>query len=225
MLYFGLVVGLVAQNYAAHMAGLEALTVFMVTLILLIPALAGARLLFVATNWEMYRHQPKRIWDHSEGGAAMYGGFPFALLVSIPLLYLFSLPFGRFWDVALIPFFIGQIFTKIGCLLNGCCGGRPTQSRFSLYLSDMNGHRKRRFPTQLFEAGWGTMVLLAVIFFWSRFPFDGAAFLLAAAGYGIGRFALEFLREDQEYRGGFALGRLWSAGTVVIALAVFFIML
>ena len=51
------------------------------TLLLLPPALFGARLLFVIAHWPAYRQEPRRMWRASEGGAAMYGG----LLVAVPL--------------------------------------------------------------------------------------------------------------------------------------------
>jgi len=224
MLYLGLVIGLIAQNYAAHVARLNALSVFVATLLLLIPALAGARLLFVATHWEIYRNEPARIWRRSEGGAAMYGGLPFALLCSVPLLSLFSIPFGRFWDVAMVTIFIGMIFTKFGCLLHGCCGGRATKSRFSLLLPDANGKWERRFPTQLLEASWAAVLLLGIVGLWSRFPFDGAASLFAVAGYATGRFVFECIRDDQGNTGRLTIGRVFSVSTAVIAMAVFFIM-
>jgi prolipoprotein diacylglyceryltransferase len=224
MLYLGLVIGLVAQNYAAHVACLDSLSVFVATLLLLIPALAGARLLFVAAHWGIYRNEPARIWRRSEGGAAMYGGLPLALLCSVPLLNLLSIPFARFWDVSMVTIFIGMIFTKFGCLLHGCCGGRATKGRFSLFLPDANGKWDWRFPTQLFEAGWAAILLLGIVVFWSRFPFDGAASLFSVAGYGAGRFVFECMRDEQGSTGRLTIGRVCSATTAVIALAVFFIM-
>lgn len=48
MLYSGLVAGVAAGNLAAREAGINTLHAYIATLILIIPALAGARLLFVA---------------------------------------------------------------------------------------------------------------------------------------------------------------------------------
>src|SRR6516165_5718615 len=81
MLYIGLVAGVVAGNIAAHAAGLDALRVYIATISLIVPALAGARLLYVAAEWEIYRGNPKQIWDRNDGGYVMYGGLPAALLV------------------------------------------------------------------------------------------------------------------------------------------------
>src|SRR5689334_16827575 len=91
MLYVGLVAGVLVGNLLAHQSGLDAGRVWLATLLLLIPALAGGRLLFVLTHWDRYRHALQRIWDRREGGAALYGGVPCALLASVPLLNLLDL--------------------------------------------------------------------------------------------------------------------------------------
>ena len=63
MLYLGLVFGVVAGNIAAHVACIDPLRSYIATLVLIIPALVGGRLLFVATHWNVYRRDPSRIWN------------------------------------------------------------------------------------------------------------------------------------------------------------------
>ena len=67
MLYTGLVVGVFAGNVAAHASHLDAGKVFAATFLLIIPALAGARLLFVASHWQSYRDDIKQIWNPADG--------------------------------------------------------------------------------------------------------------------------------------------------------------
>src|SRR5262245_66324773 len=88
MLYIGLVSGVIVGNFIAHANHVDALRVYIATLILIVPALAGARLLYVAAEWPIYRNNVARIWDRRDGGYIMYGGLPAALLVSVPLLRL-----------------------------------------------------------------------------------------------------------------------------------------
>jgi phosphatidylglycerol---prolipoprotein diacylglyceryl transferase len=177
LVYLGLVLGIAAQNYVANAAGLPAGRIFAATLVLLIPALAGARLLFVAAYWEFYRRDPRRIWRCSEGGASLFGGLPLTLLVSIPLLRWLQVPIGSFWDVTSFTLLIGVMAGRFGCLLHGCCGGR------------------RGIPTQLLEVAWALVVLAAEVICWSRMPFPGALFLTGLGAYGAGRFVLDFTRE------------------------------
>src|SRR5262249_20751094 len=94
MLYVGLVFGVVAGDIAAHAAGIDPLRSYIATIILIVPALAGARLLYVAVNWRAYRHNLSRIWDRRQGGYVMYGGLVAVLVSSIPLLRALGLNFG-----------------------------------------------------------------------------------------------------------------------------------
>jgi phosphatidylglycerol:prolipoprotein diacylglycerol transferase len=173
-LYLGLVLGILAGNHAANVSGLDSARVFVATLLLRVPTLVGARLLFIATHWKIYRREPERIWRRSEGGAAMGGGVPFMVVLSVPLLAALELPFGAFWDVALVTILVGMIFTRIGCLLNGCCSGRPSEGPWAINLPDHRGVRCGRVPTQLLEAGWAVVLLFAATATWRLMPFPGA---------------------------------------------------
>lgn len=197
MLYLGINLGMVAENFAAKAAHLNTLSVFIATLLLLIPALIGARLLHIATHWQVYRRAPERIWRQKEGGTTMYGAVPFMLIASVPVLSVFRIPFGSFWDVATFPILIGMIIVRIGCLLHGCCSGRASNIFCAINLPDHNGVWQRRIPTQLLEAGWGVLLLVAVIFFWNFSPFPGAIFLCVLVGYSLGRFIFEWTRQEQ----------------------------
>src|ERR1700676_779817 len=153
MLYLGLVTGTLAGAYVAQSAGLDPNRFALAMMLLLIPALIGARLLFVLMHWDVYARDPRRIWRRSEGGMAMYGGLLLAVPISALLIPTLGLPFGLFWDAATFTILIGMIFTRIGCLLNGCCSGRPTAAWFGLDLPDYHGIWQRRIPTQLLEMG------------------------------------------------------------------------
>lgn len=219
MLYLGLVAGVAAGNLAAHSAGLDALRVFVATLILIVPALIGARLLHVASHWRQYRKSPRRIWNRSEGGFAMYGGLPLVLPLSLPLLRGLHLGFGAFWDVATFALLVGMVFTRIGCLLNGCCAGRPSGTWLSVYLPNHRGEWKRRIPSQLVEAGWAAVLLSFATAVWHSLPFAGALFLVVAAGYGCGRLVLESIRERESGMGAFTIHSAISLLTALFSIA------
>ena len=223
MLYLGIVLGMIAGNYAAHLAGLNSYRIFIATLLLLIPALVASRLLFVALHWEIYHQEPQRIWNQAEGGGALYGGLLCSLIASVPLLSTLQIPLGAFWDIATFMLLVGTIFARFGCLLNGCCGGRATEGWLALYLPNYKGMWQRRIPTQLLEAGWATLLLVAAVIFWNRMPFSGALFLSALTGYGIGRFVLESTREEQDRIGKVEIHQVISAVLVVVSLSSFLI--
>ncbi len=221
MLYLGLVAGIVAGNYAANLTDLDSAAVLVATMLLLVPALVGARLLFVAVHWRFYRRDPRRIWRRSDGGAAMLGGLPLAFLASLPLLSALDIPLGAFWDVATFTMLVGMIPTRVGCLLHGCCGGRATDGWFALYLPNHLGIWRRRIPTQILEGGLGIVLLLGSVYVWGHRPFPGAVFLAAVVGYSIGRLVLEPTREVQDKIGAFNVQQVVAAGLGMLALAAF----
>ncbi len=196
MLYVGLCFGTLAGNAAAHSSGIDALSVFIATVVLVPLALIGARLLYVAINWRMYRDNLARIWDTSDGGQAQYGGLPLVLPLSVPLLSALDLHYGAFWDVGVITILVGMIFTRFGCLMNGCCAGAEYSGWGSLYLPNRLGVWKNRVPTQLMEAALATVILITGLMVWPYLPFRGGLLLYVLSSYGAGRLVLESLRES-----------------------------
>jgi phosphatidylglycerol:prolipoprotein diacylglycerol transferase len=221
MLYCGLVAGVTAGNVAAHFADVDRFRVFVAMLLLIIPCLVGAKLLYAATHWNLYRRNLRRLMNRNQGGAAMYGGLLVSLPLSVPLTSVLSVPLGVFWDIATFTMLVGMIFARIGCLLNGCCAGRRTKI-LGVYSPNHCGVWEKRVPTQALEAGWASILLVAAILIWQSLPFAGALFLLVCASYGLGRFALEATRENSHR---FTIHHAISLFLVVSSVATFRILL
>jgi phosphatidylglycerol---prolipoprotein diacylglyceryl transferase len=217
LLYLGIVSGVTAGTSWASHNDSAAPRIYAALLLLLLPALLGARLLFVGVNWHLYRAEPMRIWRRSEGGAAMYGGLIVAFPLSLPILLLLRVNPLAFWDAASITALVAMVFARIGCLLNGCCVGRATKGPIALYLPDIHGVICRRFPTQLFEAGLAVLILLGGIGMHVASPHSGALFFYALGGYGLGRWLLEPTRERIDRIGRFSLNRVISVLLVGLA--------
>ncbi len=207
MLYLGIVFGLAVGNAVARSSGLPSGRVYLASVLLLVPALAGARLVSVVGSWSHYRERRHLIWRRSNGGLSMYGGLA-AVPVSVPLLAALGVPFWAFWDAATFTILTGMIFGRVGCLLTGCCGGRRV-----------------RVPMQVLEAGLGAVLLpVAAAVAASPAP-DGVAFLGALVGYGLGRLALQPLRERQTRFAGMPALVAASAALVVVALSLILVRL
>jgi len=215
-LYAGLVSALVVADRLARWSGIDPVRLVAAFLIAIPICLAGARALDVAVNWPRYRGRPGQIFALANGGAAMYGALPALLLLSIPLARWLDIPFGTFWDAAFVSILAGMIPTRLGCLGAGCCAGRRTASWLGLRLRNARGTRAHRFPSQLFEALLGAVLLAAALVSWGELGFPGALALGICAAYGAGRLALEELREERDTR--FAgLGTLqWISAALVV---------
>jgi phosphatidylglycerol:prolipoprotein diacylglycerol transferase len=217
-LYLGLVAGTLAGRWASQRAGLDPISTQLAILTLVPVALVGARLWFVALHWRVYRRAPHRVFRRSEGGAALYGGLFLALAGSPLLLRALALPLGAFWDVATFVILVGMVPTKIGCLLNGCCAGRPTAGVVGLQLPDHRGRWQRRWPTQLLEAAFAIALLLLAATVWGRLPAPGLLFLVVVLIYAIGRAALEATRATIDRVGHVSVNQALSAGLALAAL-------
>lgn len=201
MLYIGLVIGLLCGAYWGGSHGLNTARLSVALLLLVLPALFGARLLYQLAQPLRNAKWCNELFDRRSGGAALFGGLILALVVSVPTLAVLQIPLGAFWDAAAITLLVGMIFTRIGCLLNGCCAGRPSNSPIALKLSNVHGVTCRRIPTQLLECGVAVVLLACSVLAWRRVPFAGALFLANLVAYATARCALETTREIRDWIG------------------------
>jgi phosphatidylglycerol:prolipoprotein diacylglycerol transferase len=218
MLYVGLVVGTFVGSLVARKYQLDPDRFGIATVSLLVPGLVGSRLWFVLEHRSYFREAPDRIWRHSEGGAGLYGGLIAALAVSPAVLTVLGLPIGRFWDATCFTLLIGAIFTRVGCLLAGCCAGRPTHLRIALRLPDREGKRLRRYPTQLLEMGLAGGLLVAALLLRSEMQVPGELLICVLGAYGVGRFFLDFSRDSTANRTTLSAAQIVSlalAGPVI----------
>jgi prolipoprotein diacylglyceryltransferase len=217
MLYAGTCAGIAAGTMWAAVRGLDPYRVQAAMLLLVIPALAGARLLFVFTNWSHYRRHRQRIWSRSEGGASLYGGLILSFVASIPLLATLRLPVAAFWDAVAVTMAMAMVFTKIGCLMNGCCEGRPSDGAIAMNLPNVSGVWRRRIPTQLLEGAVAAVVLCGAALWGIRGAPDGSFALFAYGTYGAGRFFLEPTRASIDRVGTWNLHQMLSIAVVVVS--------
>jgi phosphatidylglycerol---prolipoprotein diacylglyceryl transferase len=221
LLYLGTVCGVFCARSLAERTALDPARVVVAMLLLFPVALVGARLLFVAYHWRFFRRRRSRILRRVDSGASVYGGLLLAVPASVPLLAALGLGFGAFWDLASLAMLIGLTFTKVGCLLNGCCSGRETAGPLGLVLADHTGTRRRRIPAQLLEAGVALALAVGVIVFWDQRAFPGAILLCAVAGYSLARIGLEATRETVDRVAGVSVNQAVSVVLAVLSLLAF----
>lgn len=113
---------------------------------------------------------------------------------------------------------IGHGFGRIGCFCAGCCYGKPTDSFLGVHFPNIPG---TVHPTQLYEAFF-LFVLFAVLslmLYRGKGRFNFAVYLM---GYGVFRFLIEFIRDDErgELIGALTPSQFWSVLMVVFGLAL-----
>jgi phosphatidylglycerol:prolipoprotein diacylglycerol transferase len=98
-----------------------------VALYALIPGIAGARTFFVIHHFSHFQGRLASVFAVWQGGLEFYGGVICAIPVIVLYLRHHKLPIRRYFDILAIGLMLGLAFGRIGCFLNGCCFGRPTQ--------------------------------------------------------------------------------------------------
>jgi len=219
LLYLGLLAGILIARRAAASSGLDATDVTVAAVLLVAPALLGSRLLFAVLHLDVVRREPSRILQPAGTGAALYGALLAALATSVPLLHVLHVPIGAFWDAAAVAMLVALIPGRIGCLLNGCCSGRASDSILAIELADHAGVRRRRLPVQLFEAAWAAVLLVWTGLVWDDRPFDGSVFLLVLAAYAAARLVFEPMRESSDRIGEINVQQAISAVLVLLSIA------
>jgi phosphatidylglycerol:prolipoprotein diacylglycerol transferase len=217
LLYIGLVCGFYVLYLIAPEVELNRGRGAVAALILVMPALVGSRLWFVVSHWSFYRHDLRRIWRRSEGGMALYGGLVLSIIFSLAVLAALHVGFAAFWDAATFMMLVGMIFTRVGCLLNGCCAGRENEGLLALYLPDHAGRWARRYPVQLLELATAASLLGGVVALLLVGPPQGVIFAFALTGYSCVRLFLDRWRDAS---GRSAEGLSADAGRLLSALHV-----
>lgn len=92
----------------------------------LVGGIFGARLFFVIHYFEKFRDSPIEIFYIWQGGLELLGGVVVAVGVILFFVLYHKLPVRRYFDVIAVGMMLALVFGRIGCLLNGCCYGKPT---------------------------------------------------------------------------------------------------
>ena len=101
---------------------------------------------------------------------------------------------------ALAPsFFLGKAITRIGCFLNGCCFGNPTNCACGIVFpaDSMAGWTfpdTPLWPTQLMSSAAGLIMFVLLLLLEKRKRYDGFTFWNGLAMYSIWRFTIDFFR-------------------------------
>ena len=145
-----------------------------------------------------------RVW---EGGMSFHGGL---IGVIVAMAWFARSRKMSFFQVAdfvapLVP--PGLFAGRIGNFINGNLWGAPTDLPWGMVFRAPEAGGVPRHPSQLYEALLEGVVLFVVLWFYSRSPRPlrcvSGLFLL---GYGVMRFAVEFVRMPDAHVGYLAFG-------------------
>ena len=220
--------GLQLAVVRARNAGLDSAKVMDFGIYLIIAALVGAKLMLVVVDFSYYRANPKEILSLARAGGVFYGGLIAALVVGLLLVKRYKLPVWKTADLIAPGIALGHVIGRVGCLLAGCCYGRPTTVPWAITfhnpLAGLNVGTPLEVPlhpTQLYDAGTELIILIGLLATEKKGkPFAGRTFWLYMLLYAITRYVVEIYRGDVRgvYFSTFSTSQLVSIAIVPVSL-------
>ncbi len=179
-------------------------------MVVLPSAIIGARLYYVAFEWDYYSANPNMILAFRQGGLAIHGGILGGLLGGFIFCKIRKLNFGELADFVSMPLILGQAIGRWGNFVNQEAHGGPTDLPWGIMIDGVKVH-----PTFLYESIWNLIVFGILIALFKKRQFHGEHFLKYLILYSVGRFFIEGLRTDSLFYGVLRAAQVFSILSIV----------
>ena len=193
----------------------------------LLGGLVGARLYYVAFNWDYYSRALPKIIAVWEGGLAIHGGLLGGLLLGGGYAWWKRLPLPRYLDIVAPSLALGQGIGRWGNFFNEEAFGTPTSLPWKLYISPPHRpllYAQEEFfhPTFLYEALWDFLIFALLLWVFrdrvARAP--TCLFWMYLGLYSVGRLIVEGFRTDSLMLGSIRVAQLASGIGIVLAIVL-----
>ncbi len=183
-------------------------SIFAITLASVISFFLGARLLYAVLYLERVIENPGIITRLQLHNFALHGGLILSLLVFWIASKYIKIDFLQFTDKAVAHVGIAVAIMRMGCFLNGCCFGKPTDLSWGVaapFLSyahmaqtkctDSIFAFKNIHPTQIYEMVAALVAVAAVILLSKKIRKTGVPTFVFLIIFSLGRLVVFFFRD------------------------------
>ncbi len=231
MVALGYLAAVLAMLKMKRHAGLDAEQVFDISMISIVGGILGARIFYVVQFWSRdgFDEDLLLALRIDKGGLVFYGGFICALLALWIYCRRKKLGVLKVVDMMAPALAVGHAFGRIGCFLQGCCFGKPTDMPWAAVfpqgtmpaakfpdLGAVPPCSAQLHPVQLYES-FANFALFGVLMLLAGRMKDGRIAATYLIGYGVIRFSLEFFRGDHS---DFLFGALTPSQTISLAFLI-----
>lgn len=201
MIGIGFILAMLLAEYRAKRLGLREEAIIDITIIAGISGFLGAKLLYVIVEFDEFIKNPKAVLGSA--GFVVYGGIIAGVLCCMLYCKVKKLNFMEYFDLVMPEIALAQGFGRIGCFLAGCCYGKETSAWYGVtFPADcLAPAGVSLIPTQLFSAA-GDFIFAIILFILQRTLYkkkkktSGIVTAVYLMLYAVGRFLIEFLRND-----------------------------
>ncbi|MGQ9707412.1 MAG: prolipoprotein diacylglyceryl transferase [bacterium] len=204
MLFISFALGIWFVEHRAKRFGVEPKKITDLALWVLLAVVLGSRLCYVAFHWDEFRYDLVgivRFWGNPPGlsGLMFYGGFLGGLGAGLIFVWLNRLPLHKLLDAVAPALVLGEGFTRIGCFLNGCCFGKPTDTFLGVIFPPGSAAGaqfpdRAIHPTQLYSSFAGFVLFGVALILEKRKLKPGVLFAIILILYSFFRFGIDFVR-------------------------------
>jgi phosphatidylglycerol:prolipoprotein diacylglycerol transferase len=195
-----------------------------VNLVLVVVAagILGARLYYVAFNWDFYGRNLWEIPAIWHGGLAIHGGLAGGVLAGWWFVHRKGLSFLLMGDVVAPSVILGQAFGRFGNFMNGDAHGTPTSLPWGIIfppesIAGQEFPGTPIHPTMLYEMVLNLMIFAVLYRLRLKPAKEGFIFCLYLVLYSVGRFFVSFFRADSLMLGPFRAAHVVSLLLVGLA--------
>lgn len=198
MISLGIAAAILLANYRGRKKEMDTDVIIDIAIYGIIGGVIGGKLLYILTELPYIIKNPVVLRDMLSGGFVLYGAIIGGALGAYIFLKRKNMSFIKYFDLVAPSIALAQSFGRIGCFLAGCCYGKPTDGPFGVVFKN-SGYAPANIhihPTQIYSSIGDLAICLILIFFASKPRKDGQVGGLYMILYSIGRFFMEFLRDD-----------------------------
>jgi phosphatidylglycerol:prolipoprotein diacylglycerol transferase len=164
-----------------------------VAFVAILAGILGARLFFIVQELPYYLSHPKELFSPQFQGLTSFGGFLVGGFAAWRFCRIKKLNPVAFLDLATPGFILGHAVGRVGCLLNGCCHGRPAGHAFPFLAYSPENHMYN-VPAQVYDSAMNVVAFALVLLIERKISRPGFTVGVGLVAHSITRFVYEFFR-------------------------------
>jgi len=236
MLALGFLFGIIIASKRAAQKGLEQKFIGDLSIVVIISSIVGSRLFYVMFHTKEFSgHWLDAISPiQSDGscglaGLSMMGGVVLAIISGIAYAVQRKQDIYKVADTVAPSIALGYAFGRIGCFLNGCCFGLPTNSPIAVVFPPGSPAgtifpNTPLIPTQLYASAFGFLLFVDLILIEKiASPPDGVLFGYLLIFYSVYRFIIDIFRFYEPNAIVMKIGSFNLTNNQIIVIVLFFV--
>lgn len=208
MLSLSFLLGIYLSMYRAEKRGVDKNAIMDLSIVIVLCAVIGSRLLYVFTHIPEFQGHWFDIINPVQsdgtvgiGGLSMLGGVVLSIIGIVVFSHIKKISLLMLGDIVAPAFGLGIGLTRIGCFMVGCCFGKICHQPWGVVfpmnsipssIPELAGQHIH--PTQLYSSLYGWIIFVTVLLLDRKRRFSGFILGVFFMMYGVARFSVDFVR-------------------------------